>query len=199
MQSKRNLVVLIVALVAVIAVAAIAYGALAPTVETQQVQSPDGAVSEGGAEANNEEALTMAPDFAMVTPDGEEVALASLQGKPLVLNFWASTCGPCRSEMPEFQSAFEEHGDQIEFAMVNVPDFNGETREAALQLVEQQGYTFPIYFDETVEGQMQYGVTSIPQTFFITPDGKLAAYASGAIDQATLERGLAMLLGEQGA
>lgn len=189
MRSKRNLVILIVALIALIAVAGIAYSTLAPTVETQQVQSSD------AADVNGEEDKTDAPDFTMLSPDGAEVTLASLKGKPLVLNFWASTCGPCRSEMPEFQRAFEEHGDQVEFAMVNVPDFNGETREAALQLVEQQGYTFPIYFDANVEGQMQYGVTSIPQTFFIAPNGKLEAYASGAIDQSTLERGLAMILG----
>lgn len=194
MRSKRNLVILIVALIALIAVAGIAYSTLAPTVETQQVQSSDAAIGEDAADVNGEEDKTDAPDFTMLSPDGAEVTLASLKGKPLVLNFWASTCGPCRSEMPEFQCAFEEHGDQVEFAMVNVPDFNGETREAALQLVEQQGYTFPIYFDANVEGQMQYGVTSIPQTFFIAPDGKLEAYASGAIDQSTLERGLAMIL-----
>lgn len=184
MKAKKSLIVLVVALVAVIAVAAIAYGALAPSVETQTVSSQD------AADASSDESASAAPDFTMTSADGEEVTLAALEGKPMVLNFWASTCGPCRSEMPEFQSAYEEYGDQIQFVMVNVPDFNGESQERALQFAKQQGFTFPIYFDTTTEGQMLYGISSIPQTFFITADGKVAAYASGAIDGAALERGL---------
>ena len=99
-------------------------------------------------------------------------------------------------EMPEFQKAYERYGEQLQFVMVNVPDFNGETRERALQLVEQSGYTFPVYFDDTMQGQVQYGITSIPQTYFINADGTVEAYASGAIDASTIDRGIAMLLGD---
>ena len=113
-----------------------------------------------------------------------------------MLNFWASTCGPCKMEMPEFQKAYEQYGEQLQFVMVNVPDFNGETRERALQLVDQSGYTFPVYFDDTMQGQVQYGITSIPQTYFINADGTVEAYASGAIDASTIDRGIAMLLGD---
>ena len=207
MKSKRNLIILIAALVVVIVAAAIAYNVLAPTVETQTLQSQGDAVESDDAERNGQGAgsnaegssgsdddKTEAPDFTMTSVDGEDVTLSSLEGKPLVLNFWASTCGPCKSEMPEFQEAYEEYGDQVQFVMVNIPDFNGETRERAMQLVQQQGYTFPIYFDDGTEAQMQYGVTSIPQTYFINPDGTVEAYASGAIDESTLKRGLAMIL-----
>ena len=207
MKSKRNLIILIAALVVVIVAAAVAYNVLAPTVETQTLQAQGDAVESDGAERNGQGAgsnaegssgsdddKTEAPDFTMTSVDGEDVTLSSLEGKPLVLNFWASTCGPCKSEMPEFQEAYEEYGDQVQFVMVNIPDFNGETRERAMQLVQQQGYTFPIYFDDGTEAQMQYGVTSIPQTYFINPDGTVEAYASGAIDESTLKRGLAMIL-----
>lgn len=211
MKSKRNLIIAIAVLVVVIVVAAIAYNVLAPTVETQTLQpqgemtASDGASRNGqgtGSNAGNaasnssgsDDEETDAPNFTMTSVDGQEVTLESLEGKPLVLNFWASTCGPCKSEMPEFQSAYEEYGDQIQFVMVNIPDFNGETRERALQLVEQQGYTFPVYFDDNTEAQMAYGVTSIPQTYFINPDGTVEAYASGAIDGSVLERGLQMIL-----
>lgn len=207
MKSKRNLIIAIAALVVLIAAAAFAYNVLAPTVETQTLQSQGDATasdsadrnaqsagsSAGGGDASSDE-KTDAPDFTMTTANGEEVTLESLEGKPLVLNFWASTCGPCKSEMPEFQSAYEQYGDQIQFVMVNIPDFNGETRERAFQLLEQQGYTFPVYFDDNAEAQMAYGVTSIPQTYFINPDGTVEAYASGAIDGSVLERGLQMIL-----
>ena len=181
--SKTGLIVLAVVLVAVIAGAAVAYHALAPT-----------AMPDAASTAEGEGEQTEAPDFTMISAGGEELSLGSLRGKPVVLNFWASTCGPCKSEMPEFQTAFEEYGDQVQFVMLNVPDFNGETRERALRLVEQSAYTFPIYFDATAEAQVQYGVTSIPRTYFISADGILKAYASGIIDAASLDEGINMLL-----
>lgn len=213
--SKKGLVVGIVVLVVVIVVAAVAYNVLAPGAQPQSLQTqgeatqrvgdgtgesgPDGAAgsTDGAGGASGEDAdagKTAAPDFEMTAVDGGKVSLDDLKGKPVVLNFWASTCGPCKMEMPEFQAAYEQYGDQLQFVMLNVPDFNGETRERALQLVEQSGYTFPVYFDDTTQGQVLYGITSIPQTYFINADGTVEAYASGAIDASTLERGIEMVL-----
>lgn len=181
--SKKGLIVLVAVLVVVIVGAAVAYSALAPTV-----------MSDAARTAEKQDEQTEAPDFRMVSAGGEELSLSSLRGKPVVLNFWASTCGPCKSEMPEFQTAFEEYGSQVQFVMLNVPDFNGETRERALQLVEQNAYTFPVYFDVSAEAQVQYGVTSIPRTYFISADGVLEAYAAGVISAAALDEGISMLL-----
>lgn len=207
-KSRKGLVIGIVALVVVIAAAAVAYNVLAPGAAPESLQTQgaaeavDGAASGGAAEGGAASAAagasgkTDAPDFELTAPDGSTVSLSEMKGKPIVLNFWASTCGPCKMEMPEFQKAFEQYGDKLRFVMVNVPDFNGETRERALQLVEQSGYTFPVYFDDTMQGQVQYGITSIPQTYFINADGTVEAYASGAIDASTIDRGIAMLLGD---
>lgn len=203
MESKRNLLLLIGLLVVVMIVGIIAYNVLAPTVETQTLRS-QGTTASGSADRDtqsagettdsvNEENID-APDFTMTSADGEEITLESLEGKPLVLNFWASTCGPCKSEMPEFQNAYEEFGDRIQFVMVNIPGFNGETQARALQFLEQQGYSFPVYFDSDAEAQIQYGITSIPRTYFIDPDGTVEAYVSGAMDASTLERGIEMIL-----
>lgn len=181
--SKKGLIVLVAVLVVVIVGAAVAYSALAPA-----------AMSDTARTAEKQDEQTEAPDFRMVSAGGEELSLSSLRGKPVVLNFWASTCGPCKSEMPEFQTAFEEYGSQVQFVMLNVPDFNGETRERALQLVEQSTYTFPVYFDVSAEAQVQYGVTSIPRTYFISADGILEAYAAGVISAAALDEGISMLL-----
>ena len=193
-SSKKGLIIIAVVLVAIIIVAAIAYNALASSAAPEHVTQTAQTTQGGGAANDAEDDATPAPDFAMTTVDGEELTLSSLQGRPVVLNFWASTCGPCRQEMPEFQSAYEEYGDQIAFVMVNVPDYNGETRDRALSLIEESGYTFPVYFPVGDEASIAYGITSIPRTYFIAADGIMVAYASGSIDGETIAQGIDMIL-----
>lgn len=149
--------------------------------------------SAAGSASRDDADAVMAPDIAVMAADGSTVQISDLRGKPLVLNFWASTCPPCRSEMPAFQEAFEQHGDSIGFAMVDVIGFNGETEQRARQFLESEKFTFPAYFDTAGQGTYEYGLSSIPRTFFIDAQGYMVATASGAIDAATLARGLAML------
>lgn len=151
----------------------------------------DAAASAGSASRDD---AVLAPDIMVTAADGRTVQLSSLRGRPLVLNFWASTCPPCRSEMPAFQEAFERQGaDGIQFAMVDVIGFNGETEQRAREFLAQQGFTFPVYFDTEGQGTYEYGLSSVPRTFFIDAEGYVVATASGAIDAATLARGLGML------
>lgn len=194
-SSARVVLITAIVLVAVIIAAAILYNSLASTASVDQtIQSQENAESAGAGEDSTSSDVTPAPDFQMTSTDGNEISLSSLKGKPLVLNFWASTCGPCRGEMPEFQSAFEKYGEQIEFAMVNVPDFNGETEKAALALIKDSGYTFPVYFPVGNDAAIQYGLTSIPRTYFIDSDGNVVAYATGAIGVDSLVQGIDMIL-----
>lgn len=194
-SSMRVVAITAIVLVAVIVAAAILYNSLASTAPADQtVQAQESAEGESSDEGSAGSDTTPAPDFQMNTPDGVELSLSSLKGKPVVLNFWASTCGPCRGEMPEFQTAFEKYGEQVEFAMVNVPDFNGETEKGALALIKDSGYTFPVYFPVGDEASIQYGLTSIPRTYFITSDGNVEAYAAGAIDEDSLADGIDMIL-----
>lgn len=194
--SKRGLIIGTVALVAIIAGAAIAYTALAPAAssETDQLASNGGTTgSSGDAQADGEE-HKLAPDFTMATADGETVSFSQLYGKPVVLNFWASTCGPCQQEMPGFQSAFDEHGSQVQFAMVDVVGFNGETEDRAKRFIAEREYTFPVFFDREGNASIEYGLTSIPRTFFIDAEGYVIAMGSGMLDESALQRGIAMLL-----
>ncbi len=194
--SKRGLIIGTVALVAIIAGAAIAYTALAPAAssETDQLASNGGATgSSGDAQADDEE-RERAPDFTMATADGETVSFSQLHGKPVVLNFWASTCGPCQQEMPGFQSAFDEYGSQVQFAMVDVVGFNGETEDRAKRFIAEREYTFPVFFDREGNASIEYGLTSIPRTFFIDAEGYVIAMGSGMLDESALQRGIAMLL-----
>ena len=135
-----------------------------------------------------------APDFTVYDVEGDAVSLSSMQGKPVVVNFWASWCGPCKSEMPDFQKAYEQHGEAVHFMIVNMTDGMQETKEKAKAYVDKQGFTFPVYYDTDMDAAMTYGVSSIPATYFVAADGSLIARANGAISLATLEKGLSMIM-----
>lgn len=135
-----------------------------------------------------------APDFTVYDGEGQAVSLSSLMGKPVVVNFWASWCGPCKSEMPDFQKAWEAHGDQVHFMIVNMTDGMQETLEKAKAYVAKEGYAFPVYYDTDLDAAMTYGVNAIPATYFVAADGSLIARASGAISLSTLEKGLSMIM-----
>lgn len=159
-----------------------------PSTTTSAVESASPAPSA------TEQALAQAPDFTVIDRDGNEIKLSDLHGKPVILNFWASWCGPCKSEMPAFEAAYQTYGEQIHFLPVNVTDGSRETVETAKAYIDGQPYTFPIYFDTALEASIAYGASSIPLTVFINAEGELVAYASGALDAATLQRGIDMIL-----
>ena len=129
--------------------------------------------------------------------DGNQVKLLDYVGKPLVLNFWASWCGPCKMEMPDFQEKYEELGEDVQFLMVNMTDGAQETLETAKAFVEESGYSFPVYYDTDLDAAMTYGVSSIPSTFFIDAEGHAVAWAQGMIDGETLQKGIDMLKGTE--
>lgn len=143
------------------------------------------------AEENSQ--LTAAPDFTVVDWDGEEVSLSDFREKPVVLNFWASWCGPCQIEMPHFQEAYDAYGQDIHFLMVNLTDGSRETLDTAKQFLEDCGYTFPVYFDTAYEGAIAYGVMSIPVTYFINADGNAVAYANTSLSAEVLQMGIDMI------
>ena len=140
-----------------------------------------------------EEEKVKAPDFNMVDIDGNSVKLSDFEGKPVVLNFWASWCPPCKEEMPYFDKMYGETGEEIQFLMVSLADGMRETVEKGKAHIAENGYSFPIYFDVTNEASMPYGLSAIPTTFFLDAEGYLVAYVRGAIDEATLLQGIGML------
>lgn len=148
----------------------------------------------GNTSAESEQATeNLAPNFTVETAEGEEVSLHDFFGKPIVLNFWASWCGPCKMELPDFQDAFEKYDGEIEFLMVNMTDGVQETKEIAMKFMEDEGYTLPVYYDTAQDAAYTYTVYSLPTTFFISAEGEPVAYAQGMIDAATLETGISMI------
>lgn len=152
-------------------------------------------VKDEDPEKNTGESETLpAMDFTVLNSEGEEISLHSLIGKPIVLNFWASWCSPCKQEFPDFQEAYDKYGSDVEFVMVNLTDGMQETQEKAQNFINSNGYTMPIYYDVNQDAAYTYYVYSIPTTFFINSDGNITAYAQSMLDGETLEKGIGMIL-----
>lgn len=156
---------------------------------------PDSSAGESSGE-DFAENLELAPNFTVETLEGEEVSLHDFFGKPIVLNFWASWCGPCKMELPDFQKAYEEYEGEITFLMVNMTDGAQETKESASKYMKEAGYSLPVYYDTKQEAAYTYTVYSLPTTFFINEKGEAVAYAQGMIDAQTLETGISMIWNE---
>ena len=132
------------------------------------------------------------PNITVFDKDGNEVNLTDFRGKPVVLNFWASWCGPCRSEMPGFNEVYNEMKDEVYFVMVDMVDGGRETMESVNKYLAENNFDFPVYFDTAQNAAYTLMISSIPITFFLDAKGHGVAYAATAIDKATILYGIEM-------
>ena len=135
-----------------------------------------------------------APDFTVLDADGNSVKLSDFIGRPVVLNFWATWCPPCKAEMPDLQAAYETYGDEICFVMVNLTDGTRDTVDSVKAFAESSGYTFPVYFDTQSSAALAYSVYSIPNTYFINAEGKIVLSVNQMITAEQLENGIQKIL-----
>ncbi len=170
----------------------------------QQVSITPTPESENSSNNTSEPSITETPeptmhpaiDFSMQDIDGNSVSLSDYYGKPIVLNFWASWCGPCKGEMPEFNKVYLDLKDDVNFLMVDLVDGSRETIKKGSKFIEDNGYEFPVFFDVDQEGAYYYSVYAIPSTIIIDKDGNIVNYHQGAISESVLRKELDALLGE---
>ncbi len=199
-MKQKSFWVLLMVFVVLLGGAYVLYDRMSGDAELGQLAVQDGrgemaAAPDAGEETSEEPPPepVAAPDFTVYDRAGEEVRLSDYLGKPVVLNFWASWCGPCQSEMPDFDEVHGQLGEEIQFLMVNVTDGDRETVEKAAAFVEEQGYTFPVFFDSELSATQAYGAYSLPTTYFIDAEGFAVARAVGPINAETLQTGIDML------
>lgn len=175
MNRKFTVLLLGLALVLVLTAATLSYQKLASAYKPA-----------AGPSSEKTEDVVPAADFTVLDGEGNPVSLSDFQGKPVVVNFWATWCGPCKAELPYFDALYGEYGDSVQFLMVNMTDGAYDTTESVKEFVSREGYRFPVYFDTEMNAAAAYAVQSIPRTLFIRADGSLAAEQIGMMEEDTL-------------
>lgn len=134
-----------------------------------------------------------APDFTAPLLEGDgELSLETLKGKPIVLNFWASWCEPCRDEAPMLKEAHERYGERVEFVGVNIKD----ARTEALAFDEEFGLGYPDVRDEGGRIYSAYGLTGQPETFFIDAEGNIFEHVNGPLFEDLFAQTMAQLVAD---
>ena len=159
------------------------------SVSPQQTEAAESAEPEASPQAS-QRPVVPAPDFTLTDQYGNTHTLSDYKGKTVFLNFWATWCGPCKSEMPDIQKLYEDYGknggDLVVLGVASPrteqnPYTNEGTQEEVEQFLEDNGYTFPVVMDLTGETLYYYAISAFPTTFMIDSNGNVYGYVPGAL------------------
>ncbi len=140
--------------------------------------------SSGSEVAQGPQVDKLAPDFQLQTLDGQAVSLVDFRGKPVLLNFWATWCGPCRFEMPFIQEIFEKK-EWSDTGLVILAIDIGESPSEVKEFMENYDLSFTVLLDTNQDVALKYNIRAIPTTFFIDKDGIIQDIKVGAFSGKT--------------
>jgi cytochrome c biogenesis protein CcmG, thiol:disulfide interchange protein DsbE len=148
------------------------------------------------ARIGNVEVGQQAPDFQLISLTGETVSLADYEGQPIILNFWATWCPPCRAEMPALEEAYQAYQDEGLVVLALNREESPQTVAAFWQEMTDRGtpLTFAPLLDETGEVGAAYGVFNMPTTYFVSPTGEITAVHRGLLTPEQINQYLQPLL-----
>lgn len=181
MKEYVKIIIYVCILVMVIVFAKNQYGKLGEEQLITQIQT------ENANETLQEEQVEEAEDFKVLNSEGKVVNLSDYFGKPIVINFWATWCGSCKSELPAFENLNNKYDGQVQFLMVNLTDGYTETKKGVEEFVKNNNYNFNVFYDTQGIAANNYNVISIPQTVFIDSDGNVVKTQIGAMPENVLE------------
>ncbi|HLQ73611.1 MAG TPA: TlpA disulfide reductase family protein [Bacillota bacterium] len=147
--------------------------------EDEAALDPDNEAGEEGSDVAGLEFGNTPPDFELETLDGETAKLSDFVGEKVIVNFWASWCGPCRAEIPDMQKLYETH--DVEILAVNLTETETNT-DNITEFVDEFGMTFPVLLDESSVAATLYQIKPIPTTYLIDSNGKVHNKAFGALN-----------------
>lgn len=188
-RPRRRLIV--VAALGIVAVVAATSGCGPGPDDTVRLDAPGAAASPTIGGDTPDLAGQAAPSVSWERFDGGTGSLEDLRGRPVVINFWSSTCPPCISEMPAFEQVHQELGDEVSFVGLDVADAEAAGRAMA----EQTGVTYELGFDRTGELIRAMGGVGLPTTVVIDGDGTIVDTHTGALSADQLHETLAGLIG----
>lgn len=166
--------------------------------DSEQLEQPDqsGRASDSGQSPDESTALLSDYDARVYTEQGDPATLSEIaDGKPLVINFWATWCPYCVQELPDFQEIHRAYGDRVSFAFIDVADGTRETAEDAAAWLADNGFDdLPVYYDTDLEATTMYGARSLPTTVLVSADGEILAVSAGMIDPVLLRDALDSLV-----
>ncbi|MBQ9041319.1 MAG: TlpA family protein disulfide reductase [Eggerthellaceae bacterium] len=194
---RKSAIIAVVVLVIVVVLALVAYGALRSSQPAASSESASQYIVSGessNASADDVDAQRVLA-LEIVTFDGQDTTLGQVaDGKPIVVNMWATWCPYCVAEMQDYQALYDKYGDDVRFVMLNACDSSREV-SLAREYIAENGFTFPVYYDADHQVMYEFGVRAYPTTIILSDTGRVLMNRPGQITYDSMDATLASLTG----